>query len=175
MFETLDQVDWGALDDAYGPATGAPSRIRALASANKRKRDKALEHLSYTIYHQGTIYSSSVAAVPFLRKGKPEERLKAVSLLATLQDNPEAANALLAAALDPDPALSAAAISAAGACDEPRIEVFDDCFERANNELVRTVAALQILYHRDRNSPPAVVDYLFHHLGSPQPEIRKAY
>src|SRR5215469_13343307 len=192
MLETLDQIDWRALHDAYGPATRAPSRIRDLASPSKRKRDKALEHLSYTIYHQGTIYSSSVAAVPFLleivassevadrtaalellqalstgtsyhevhaplvfnreksntpewqdkvreekswmaaihqklsasvsvivevlRKGKPEERLSAVSLLATLQDNPEAANSLLAAALDPDPALSAAAISAAGAC-----------------------------------------------------------
>src|SRR5262249_59060074 len=48
-------------------------------------------------------------------------------------------------------------------------------FERAGNELVRTVAALQILYHRERNSPPAVVEYLLNHLRTPQLEIRKAY
>jgi hypothetical protein len=251
MLETLDQLDWSSLEDAYGPATAVPGRIRALASSSRRKRQKALDDLSYTIYHQGTIYSSSVAAVSFLleivsssdvadrapalellkalstgtsyhevhassffnreksktpewqekvqeekswveaihkklsavvplivgvlRQGKAPERLAAVSLLATLQDNPEAVNALLAAALDPDPTLSAAAISAAGARDEPRVEVFDACFARAGNELVRTVAALQILYHRERNSPASVVEYLLNHLKMPQPEIRKAY
>jgi hypothetical protein len=92
-----------------------------------------------------------------------------------LPDNPDAASALLAAALDPDPALSAAAISAVGSRDDPRVEIFDECFARATNELVRTVAALQILYHRERSSPPAVIDYLLNHLKTPQPEIRKAY
>src|SRR5215469_9544903 len=88
MLETLDQIDWRALHDAYGPATRAPSRIRDLASPSKRKRDKALEHLSYTIYHQGTIYSSSVAAVPFLLEivGSSEvaDRTAALQLLQAL-------------------------------------------------------------------------------------------
>src|SRR5215471_3219112 len=88
MFETLDQIDWSALQDAYGPATGAPRRIRALASASKRKREKALDHLFFTIYHQGTIYSSSVAAVPFLLEivGSSEvaDRSAALELLQAL-------------------------------------------------------------------------------------------
>jgi hypothetical protein len=251
MLERLDQIDWRSLNDAYGPATAVPGRIRRLASPSRHKREKALDDLSYTIYHQGSIYSSSVAAVPFLleivgssdvadrsaalqllqalstgtsyhevhapmflnreksktpewqekvreekswmaaihekltaaipgiigvlRSGQPAERLAAVSLLATLQDDPDAAAALIVAAVDPNPALSAAAISAAGACDNARVEVFENCFERASNELVRTVAALQILYHRERNSAPVVVEYLLHHLTTPQAEIRKSY
>src|SRR5689334_20458210 len=66
MFETLDEVDWGALNDAYGPAVATPGRIRKLASPKKRLRDRALDELFFTIYHQGTIYDSSVAAIPFL-------------------------------------------------------------------------------------------------------------
>ena len=66
MLETLGQTDWNALDDAYGPSVGTPERIRALAAPRKASRDKALEELYGTIYHQGTIYPASVAAVPFL-------------------------------------------------------------------------------------------------------------
>src|SRR5258708_1793490 len=66
MLERLEETDWAALDDAYGPAVKAPGRIRALASSDKAKRDKALDELCYTIYHQGTIYAASVAVVPFL-------------------------------------------------------------------------------------------------------------
>jgi len=188
VLETLDQTDWNALQDAYGPSTGTPARIRALASSRKTSRDKALEALLSTIYHQGTIYSASVAAVPFLleivaasevsdrrpalqilqalstgcshheahaslffnrekaktvewqekvqeekgwvsqihqrlsaavpriievlQRASLDERLAAISLLATLQDNPLAVEAASAAALDPNPVLGAAAISA---------------------------------------------------------------
>ena len=66
MFETLDQVHWDQLQDAYGPAGATPGRIRKLASPKKRIRDRALDELFFTIYHQGTIYDSSVAAIPFL-------------------------------------------------------------------------------------------------------------
>src|SRR3954470_8949329 len=66
MLERLDETDWSALHDAYGPAVETPRRIRALASSDKAKREKALDELCYTIYHQGTIYAPSVAAVPFL-------------------------------------------------------------------------------------------------------------
>jgi hypothetical protein len=251
MFEKLDQVDWSALRDAYGPAVKTPKRIRALASPNKGKREKALDDLSYTIYHQGTIYDSSLAAVPFLleivespevedrtqalellqalstgssfheahaglffnreksktaewqekvreekswvaaihewlsaavplivrvlQKGNASERLGSVSLLATLQDNRAAVDALTAAALDPEPSLSAAAISAVGSQDEAKVEILERCFEGTRNELVRTVAAMQLLNHRGKDAPSAAVEHLLKHLRSPQPEIRKAY
>src|SRR4051794_28899586 len=88
MLERLDETDWGALHDAYGPAAKTPRRIRALASSDKAKREKALDRLSYTIYHQGTIYSASVAAVPFLLEivGSPEvpDRTAALQILQLL-------------------------------------------------------------------------------------------
>ena len=251
MLETLDQTDWSKLDDAYGPSVKTPGRIRNLASADKAKRDKALDDLSYTIYHQGSIYAASVAAVPFLleivaspevtdrtptlqilqalstghsyhevharviflreeakkpgwqakvreekgwvaaihnqlsaavpliarvlESGNLSERVAAVSLLATLQDNPAAVSALASATSDPSAELSAAAISAIGARRGTQVELLEQCFARAANELVRTVAAIQILYHRAHDAPPAAVDYLLNHLRAPQPDVRKAY
>src|SRR5690349_10123588 len=88
MLETLDQTDWSALEDAYGPAIETPGRIRDLASPDKAKREKALDELSYTIYHQGTIYSASVAAVPFLLEivacSKIADRTPALKILRSL-------------------------------------------------------------------------------------------
>lgn len=251
MFETLDQIDWSALHDAYGPSTGTPRRIRALASPNFAVRRKALDELFNTIHHQGTIYAVSVEAVPFLmeivassevvdrtqtlellqalstgasyhevhaglffnreksktpewqdkvheekswvtsiheqlseavpkitavlQNGNPEERVAAVSLLATLQDNPVAVEALRIAALDSGPTLSAAALSAIGSGDKAPFQMFEDCFECAGNELVRTVAAIQILCRRGERAPAAVVEYLIDHLRHPKPDVRKAY
>jgi hypothetical protein len=251
MFESLDQVDWHALNDAYGPSLSTPDRIRNLASPSQAKREKALTELSGTIYHQGTIYAASVAAVPFLLEivGSPEvadrtptleilqalstgtsfhevhaslifyrekskepewqeqvreekawvaaiherlsaavpvitevlahgrepERVAAASLLATLADNAGAVEALMAAATDPNPSLSAAAITALGAQENAPEELLERIFERASNELVRTVAALNILFHRERNAPPAAVEHLLRHLRAPEPELRKAY
>jgi len=251
MLETLDQVDWLMLPDAYGPSTKTPRLIRNLASDNPRKRRKAVEKLCYTIYHQGTIYAAAVAAVPFLleivassevpdrtaalevlqvlstgrsyhaahassffnreksktpeweekvreekswvaairerldaavpaiarvlREGKREERIAAASVLATLPDNSAAMEALLAAVADADPSVVAAALTAVGAQDNAPAEVLEKCFARATNELVRTVAAIQVICHREQNSPPAAVEHLLAQLRSPQAELRKAY
>ena len=112
-----------------------------------------------------------------LRDGRPAERVAAASLLATLTDNATAQGALLAAAADPEPNVSAAAITAIGFRDDAPVEKLQTCFKRAQNELVRTVAAIQILYHADGNSNPAsqAADHLMSHLRAPQPELRKAY
>ena len=66
MFETIDQIDWHTLNDAYGPSGATPRRIRDLASSRSGTRDRACRDLGATIYHQGTIYAASVSAVPFL-------------------------------------------------------------------------------------------------------------
>ena len=251
MFETLDQVHWDQLQDAYGPAGATPGRIRKLASPKKRIRDRALDELFFTIYHQGTIYDSSVAAIPFLleivastevadrtptlellqalstgssyheahassffnrekskvpewqqkvreekawvtaihekltesvpliievlTRGQELERIAAASLLATLRDNPKALDALMAAAADPHPVLSATATIAIGSRDDVPLNVLQQCFERASNNLVRTVAAIQLLFHADRNSPPGAVEHLLKQLRAPDAELRKAY
>ena len=59
------RVEW-ALNDAYGPSVGTPRWIRDLASPSPDTRERACRDLGCTIYHQGTIYAASVAAVPFL-------------------------------------------------------------------------------------------------------------
>lgn len=64
--EELDQVDWNALEHAYGPASDVPEIIRALAGRSKEVRDKALRELYGNIWHQGTVYDATAHAVPFL-------------------------------------------------------------------------------------------------------------
>jgi len=62
----LDVIDWKSLRHAYGEASDVPKLIRALVSDHPGKREGALDALFSTIWHQGTVYSASPAAVPFL-------------------------------------------------------------------------------------------------------------
>jgi hypothetical protein len=62
----LDDVPWGELTHAFGPATDVPDLIRALASADPHARRQALRHLYGNVYHQGSTYPATVAVVPFL-------------------------------------------------------------------------------------------------------------
>src|SRR5262245_1245875 len=65
MLEGLASIDWEKLEDAYGPADGVADRIRSLASGDERW-EKSLEELISGILHQGTHYSATAPAVPFL-------------------------------------------------------------------------------------------------------------
>jgi hypothetical protein len=64
----LDRIDWSSTSHAYGPATDVPKYLRGLASADAKTQDWALGELSWTIYHQGSVYPAAVEAVPFLAK-----------------------------------------------------------------------------------------------------------
>ncbi|HEY8379241.1 MAG TPA: HEAT repeat domain-containing protein [Nannocystis sp.] len=66
MLGNLDAIDWKSLQHAYGEASDVPKLIRALLSDHPGKREGALDALFSTIWHQGTVYSASPAAVPFL-------------------------------------------------------------------------------------------------------------
>jgi HEAT repeat protein len=66
VLKTLDAIDWKSLNHAYGEASDVPKLLRALASDHAGKREGALDALFSTIWHQGTVYSASAAAVPFL-------------------------------------------------------------------------------------------------------------
>lgn len=66
MLERLDTVDWASLTHAYGPATDVPSLLRSLLFPGKEERDEALSELFGNIWHQGTVYPATAAAVPFL-------------------------------------------------------------------------------------------------------------
>lgn len=66
MPEPLDSIDWSRLHHAYGPATDVPGLIRGLAAGTLEEMDAALAELFGNIWHQGTIYPASAAALPFL-------------------------------------------------------------------------------------------------------------
>ncbi len=66
MLERLHAVDWNALTHAYGPAGDVPGLIQAIAAADRQTRKDAYWELYGTIFHQGTRYSATAPAVPFL-------------------------------------------------------------------------------------------------------------
>lgn len=62
----IDVVDWGSLEHAYGPATTTPAYLRALLATDPAVLDLAVDHLWSAVTHQGTVYSATAAAAPFL-------------------------------------------------------------------------------------------------------------
>ena len=62
----LDGIDWAGLDHAYGSAEDVPDLLRALSSSDEDEREAALGELFTTVFHQGSRYGASAAAVPFL-------------------------------------------------------------------------------------------------------------
>lgn len=86
--EGFDKIPWSELDDAYGPATWVPRQIQALASPEEKDREWGLGALFAGINHQGSIYSASPYAVPFLiallKHPKVEDKDGILRLLAGL-------------------------------------------------------------------------------------------
>jgi hypothetical protein len=66
MLEGLGRVNWKELGHAYGPAEDLPALIRDLAAEDAETREQARLRLWGTIIHQGTVYSATAYAVPFL-------------------------------------------------------------------------------------------------------------
>ncbi|KAB2366227.1 HEAT repeat domain-containing protein [Actinomadura montaniterrae] len=62
----LDDVDWAGLGHAYGSADDVPDLLRTLQAPGQEDRQDALHMLYASIYHQGSRYPASGAAVPFL-------------------------------------------------------------------------------------------------------------
>ncbi|GAA2483840.1 hypothetical protein GCM10010276_21840 [Streptomyces longisporus] len=66
--EGLDDVDWAELGHAYGRAQDLPGQLTALCGQDEAARESALTSLFGNIFHQGTRYSASPYAVPFLAR-----------------------------------------------------------------------------------------------------------
>ncbi|MEU6385862.1 hypothetical protein ABZ847_20155 [Streptomyces bauhiniae] len=64
----LDDVDWAGLEHAYGSAQDVPGNIRALCGSDDEAREREFSSLFNSICHQGSRYSASPAAVPFLAR-----------------------------------------------------------------------------------------------------------
>ncbi len=66
MLEQLDQIDWRQLSHAYGPATDVPEMIRGLATITPENREQVLAEVWSSILDQGSLYTATAAAIPFL-------------------------------------------------------------------------------------------------------------
>lgn len=62
----IDSIDWSTLNHAYGSAEDVPDLLKSLRSKDDNERERAYYELQGNIYHQGTRYGASVAAIPFL-------------------------------------------------------------------------------------------------------------
>ena len=62
----LENISWIHLTHAYGEAGDVPRNLKRLASLDANVRDEALFNLGMTILHQGSLYSATTAAIPFL-------------------------------------------------------------------------------------------------------------
>ncbi|MCX4523018.1 hypothetical protein OG402_36860 [Streptomyces anulatus] len=80
----LDDVDWASLSHAYGSAHDVPGHIRTLCGDDDEARKQAFN----SIFHQGSRYSASPVAVPFLARiavaGPAAAREKTMLLLTRL-------------------------------------------------------------------------------------------
>ncbi|CCK32188.1 hypothetical protein BN159_7809 [Streptomyces davaonensis JCM 4913] len=66
MFTGIDEVDWASMRHAYGSAEDVPALLRGLASADPAERETALDGMYGAVHHQGDVYDSTLACVPFL-------------------------------------------------------------------------------------------------------------
>lgn len=88
--EGLDDLDWVALQGAYGSAAVVPSLVRRLVAPDADVRSAALTELWQTVWHQRTVYECSARVVPFLAEvavspsGDDGTRAQVVLLLASM-------------------------------------------------------------------------------------------
>ncbi|MEV8034527.1 HEAT repeat domain-containing protein [Streptomyces sp. NPDC086182] len=88
MFTGIDEVDWASMDHAYGNAADVPDLLRGLASPLPQERETALDGMYGAVHHQGDVYDSTLASIPFLftlaaHAGLPD-RGEIVELLASI-------------------------------------------------------------------------------------------
>ncbi len=66
MKERLFEINWSSLEHAYGSAENVPNLLIDLQSKDSEIRKHAYHELFGNIWHQGTVYSATAFAVPFL-------------------------------------------------------------------------------------------------------------
>ncbi|MFF4322538.1 hypothetical protein [Streptomyces sp. NPDC001568] len=84
MLDGIDDIDWAELEHAYGQADDVPALLRAAGSTDARVREEATDELFSSLCHQGTVYSATAAAVPFVARlvtDGPGHRLSLLWLL----------------------------------------------------------------------------------------------
>lgn len=78
MSRDLDAIPWNSLLHAYGEASDLPEAIRNFRSDDFQKQKQGLSELWSTIFHQGTRYTATEPAIPFIVDvlADPKRRLR---------------------------------------------------------------------------------------------------
>ncbi|MFF1795374.1 HEAT repeat domain-containing protein [Kitasatospora sp. NPDC058263] len=87
-FDGADHIDWSSMGHAYGPADDVPLWLEQMASPDSVVREKAFSSFYNSALHQGSVYESTVASLPFLAtlandSGTPD-RAAVVGLLVSI-------------------------------------------------------------------------------------------
>ncbi|MEU0950231.1 hypothetical protein ABZ379_47495 [Streptomyces canus] len=178
----LDDIDWAALGHAYGNAEDVPGQLRAVCGPDEEARESAFRSLFGNIFHQGTRYSASPHAVPFLARiavaGPAGARANALMLLTRLAvdwhdeyDLPLGIDtaAWRAAAISPEETLSWYDEQIAAETDEERLKNLREgrAYCAAGHPVDGREGALRS-YDAVRVQLPVLLDLL----GDRDPEIR---
>jgi HEAT repeat protein len=88
MLSGLHDVDWASMRHAYGSAEEVPALLETLRSPNAEVRGEALSDFYNKVHHQGDVYRSTTASLPFLLElvGDPAtpDRHEIVALLVSI-------------------------------------------------------------------------------------------
>ncbi|QQQ76952.1 hypothetical protein IOD16_39460 [Saccharothrix sp. 6-C] len=182
----VDDVEWASLNHAYGSAADVPRTLRHAVGEDEDLADEAVEHLFGTIYHQGTLYSATPWAVPFVARLAADpgtvRRTGLVHLLGAIAETRDASPEVLAdvrAALaretprllplldDPDVELRHVATYLLGNLPPTAEAVAAVRARRARERSPRVVAGL--LAAAGRLAPAESAEWLAEELGSPRP------
>jgi HEAT repeat protein len=66
IFAGLDELPWADMGHAYGAAVEVPGLLRNLVDPDPETREYALDAMYGGVHHQGDVYDSTLAAIPFL-------------------------------------------------------------------------------------------------------------
>lgn len=187
MLNGIDDIDWAALDGAYGPCTEAPDILRGLASPDPDVAGEAMFEFGSSVWHQGTVYPVTVEVVPFLVELAVTEgvhrRPDLLRILGELCDprltrGPEQPLVRAAVAVHSGPLLPLLAdadprirLHAAFAAAHSGPHAYDSLRERWASEDHPPVRA-SILAGLSRLEPAATVPLLEAALHDPSPELR---
>jgi len=158
MLDGLDAVDWSSLTHAYGEATDVPGLLRALLSPDPKVREKTIYELFGNIWHQGTVYPASAAALPFLYE---------LLVAPEVQDKSSIAHLIASIA----EGVGYLEVHAVGDFGEPTWrKILGEQGKTLEGELAREAAEISAV-HR---AASAGLRHLLPYLSDPEPEVRRS-
>jgi hypothetical protein len=167
VLDGIDDIPWRELSHAYGSADDVSALLRALLAQDPAEVDEAADALWSSICHQGSVYSATPYAVPFLARMaaaglRPAMALQLLGAIGESEDDrglqvPGSARAAVAAQIgllapllgDPDDEVRRTAIWALAQSQEPGqlVQLLGERWETETDPLVQVyiIKALSVL------------------------------